>query len=63
VLVFKDDPIASGRSRLLRDGRSFLFVANRPGGHGASDIWMAELVKKKDQSEATTSNDNASSAE
>ncbi|WP_417387443.1 serine/threonine protein kinase [Gimesia sp.] len=63
VLVFKDDPNASGRARLLRDGRSFLFVAKRPGGYGASDIWLAELVKKKDQSEATTANDNSSSAE
>lgn len=61
-LVFRDDPNASGRARLLRDGRSFLFVANRPGGYGASDIWMAELVKKSDshQSESTSQSTTSS---
>lgn len=59
VLAFKDDPNPSGLSQLLRDGRSFLFVANRPGGYGANDLWLAELVRKTPEAETSETTDTS----
>ncbi|MEQ8852742.1 serine/threonine-protein kinase [Gimesia sp.] len=63
VLAFKNDPNPSGRPRLLRDGRSFLFVAGRPTGYGASDLWLAELVRKTPEAEASETTDTSPAEE
>ncbi|QDV50085.1 serine/threonine protein kinase [Gimesia fumaroli] len=45
-LLLPENIHGGGRERLLNDGRTLLFVSGRPGGQGASDLWMARLVKK-----------------
>ncbi|WP_339687380.1 serine/threonine protein kinase [Gimesia maris] len=62
IPLFPDDSLWAASPRLLRDGKSILFISKRPGGYGANDIWMAELVKKSDahQSESTSQSTTSS---
>ncbi len=61
-LFFPDDALWAASPQLLRDGKTILFISKRPGGYGANDIWMAELVKKSDshQSESTSQSTTSS---
>lgn len=59
--VFKNDSSPAWQPRLLRDGKRFLFVSNRPGTQGATDIWMAKLVHKDELEANTPAEENSNS--
>lgn len=46
-LLLPENIKGAQRPQLLGDGRSLLFVSSRPGGQGATDLWLARLVKKQ----------------